>query len=260
MADKKSGQKIVVVLPAYNAEKTLERTVNEIPRPLVDNIILVDDASHDHTFQLAKRLGITSIRHPRNRGYGANQKTCYAEALKTDADIVVMVHPDFQHDPRLIPQLVQPLLDKDCDAVFGSRMLGGQFLEGGMPTWKFYGNVMLTALENVVLKVFLTEYHSGFRAYSRRYLSTVNFLANSDNFVFDTEMIAQGIFHGMRIHEIPISTRYFQEASQIGFFRSIRYALSILRVLFTYRLQIAGLCSFAMFEPNRLNGTTAPHS
>lgn len=244
----KSGQKIIVVLPAYNAETTLEKTVRDIPKPFVDEILLVDDASQDQTFHLSIELGIFTIRHQENRGYGGNQKTCYLEALKREADIVVMVHPDYQYDPTFIPDLVAPLLEKECDAVLGSRMLGGQFFEGGMPKWKFYGNVMLTALENMALKVFFSEYHTGFRAYSRRYLNTVNFLANSDDFVFDTEIIAQGVFHGLRIHEIPISTRYFQEASQIGLFKSFQYAMAIIGVLIKYQLQRKGIFRFAIFN------------
>lgn len=247
MPDSRKKKKVIVVLPAYNAERTLERTIQDIPRDLVDDLILVDDCSQDHTFTLATQLGIEAIRHSRNRGYGGNQKTCYTQALHRGADIVVMVHPDYQYDPTQIPQLLGPLLREECDAVFGSRMLGKKFFEGGMPHWKFYGNVMLTALENMAFRVFFTEYHSGFRAYSRKYLETVNFLANSDDFVFDTEMIAQGVFHGLRIYEVPIATRYFQEASQIGWLKSVRYAISIVVVLIKFRLQEAGWKHFEIF-------------
>ena len=247
----KSGQHIIVVLPAYNAETTLEKTLRDIPLSVVDEVILVDDASQDGTVELSKQLGILTICHPKNVGYGGNQKTCYTEALQRGADIVVMVHPDYQYDPQQIPQLLAPLLEKKCDAVFGSRMLGGQFFEGGMPKWKFVGNVLLTALENIVMKAFYTEYHSGFRAYTRRYLTTVNFLANSNDFVFDTEIIAQGVLNGLRIGEIPISTRYFKEASQIGFYKSLRYAFSILGVLVKFHLQRKGLGQFTIFQANR---------
>lgn len=246
----KKNRKVIAVLPAYNAEQTLEQTVKEIPREWVDEILLVDDASHDDTWRVAQNLGVATVRHPENRGYGGNQKTCYAEALKRGADIVVMVHPDFQYDPALIPRLIEPLLLNESDAVFGSRMLGGQFIEGGMPLWKFYGNVMLTALENMVLHVFLSEFHSGFRAYSKRYLQSVNLHANSDDFVFDTEIIVQGIAQGLRLREVPITTRYFESASQIGFRKSVRYALSIVGVLVRYLLHQWGL------RPSRLFAST----
>jgi len=251
LLEMKKSHKVIVVLPAYNAERTLEQTVKDIPRDWVDEIILVDDASQDETWCVAQRLGVATVRHPENRGYGGNQKTCYAEALKRGADIVVMVHPDYQYDPALVPQLIQPLLRNESDAVFGSRMLGGQFIEGGMPLWKFYGNVMLTALENMVLHVFFSEYHSGFRAYSKRYLQSVNLLANSDDFVFDTEIIVQGIAQGLHIREVPITTRYFDSASQISFLKSVRYALSIVGVLMRFLLHRRGLRSSRLFESPR---------
>jgi len=232
----KRQHKVVAVMPAYNAEKTLERTYRDLPMDWVDDVILVDDASRDATVEVARRLGIHTLVHPRNRGYGGNQKTCYREALTRGADIVVMVHPDHQYDPRVIPDLVRPLLAGECDAVFGSRMLGGRPLEGGMPKWKYLANLFLTAVANATFYVFLSEYHSGLRAYSRRYLEAVDLAANSDDFVFDTEIIAQGVWKGMRIREIPIETRYFEEASQIGFGRSVVYGLSVLAVLLRYKL------------------------
>ena len=244
-------KKVIVVMPAYNAEKTLERTLDDIPRPWVDDIILTDDASRDGTVALARRLGLKVFVHEHNGGYGANQKTCYREALKMGGDIIIMIHPDHQYDPRVIPQLVLPLLQGECDAVFGSRMLGGRPLEGGMPKWKYMANIFLTALENAVFYMYLTEYHSGLRAYSRRYLQTVNFLANSDDFVFDSEIIAQGVSHGMRIREIPIETRYFPEASQIGLGRSLVYGLSILKTLVKFKLHKKGLLKFRMFDNSR---------
>ncbi len=234
-------KKVVVIMPAYNAEKTLERTVADIPGDWVDEIILVDDASQDGTVELARRLGLKVFVHEKNRGYGGNQKTCYREALRAGADIVVMVHPDHQYDPTVIPELITPLLREECDAVFGSRMLGGSALEGGMPKWKFLANLFLTALENAAFWIYLTEYHSGFRAYSRRYLEAVNLEKNSDDFVFDTEIIAQGVIHGMRIREIPIRTRYFPEASQIGFWRSVVYGLSIIKTVIKYKLHVWGI-------------------
>ncbi len=244
----KRDKKVIVVMPAYNAEKTLERTLNDIPPDWVDEIILVDDKSADGTVALARKLGLTVIAHEKNLGYGANQKTCYAEALAHGGEIMVMIHPDHQYDPTVLPALVLPLLDGACDAVFGSRMLGGRPLEGGMPKWKYLANIFLTAIENAAFYMYLTEYHSGLRAYTRRYLEAVNFQANSDDFVFDSEIIAQGVLHGMRIREIPIETRYFAEASQIGFGRSVVYGLSILKTLVKFKLHKKGWARFAMFN------------
>lgn len=244
----KRDKKVIVVMPAYNAEKTLERTLNDIPREWVDEIILVDDFSKDGTVALARALGLTVIVHGKNLGYGANQKTCYTEALARGGEIMVMIHPDHQYDPTVLPGLVQPILDGACDAVFGSRMLGGHPLEGGMPKWKYLANIFLTAVENATFYMYLTEYHSGLRAYSRRYLEAVNFEANSDDFVFDSEIIAQGVLHGMRIREISIETRYFAEASQIGFGRSVVYGLSILKTLVKFKLHKKGWARFAMFS------------
>lgn len=244
-----AARKIVVVMPAYNAARTLEACVAEVPREWVDEIILVDDASHDDTVEIANQLGLAVLRHHVNRGYGGNQKTCYREALERGADLVVMVHPDHQYDPKVIPELVAPLLDGRCEAVFGSRMLGGRAREGGMPWWKYVANIALTKLENAFLGLDLTEYHSGFRAYSRRYLERVRFELNSDRFVFDTEIIVQAVAAGLRIREVPIATRYFPEASQIGFMASTRYGLSIVRVLGRYLLHRTGLIPRRQFEP-----------
>lgn len=244
----KRAEKVIVVMPAYNAEKTLEKTLKDIPNDCVDEIILTDDCSRDGTVELAKKLGLQVFVHQKNMGYGANQKTCYDEALKLGGDIIVMVHPDHQYDPKVIPQLIKPLLNEECDAVFGSRMLGGRPLEGGMPKWKYLANIFLTAFENAVFYMYLTEYHSGFRAYSRKYLETVKYKLNSDDFVFDSEIIAQGVVHNIRIKEIPIQTRYFKEASQIGFWRSIVYGLSILKMLIKFKLHKKGLKKFRMFS------------
>src|SRR6185295_6518981 len=241
-------QKICVVMPAYNAERTLERTWRDLPGDWVDDVVVVDDASRDRTVEVARRLGLHVVVHPRNRGYGGNQKTCYRVALARGADIAVMVHPDHQYDPSTIPALVAPLLRGECDAVFGSRMLGGRPLEGGMPKWKYLANVFLTALANATFYAFLSEYHSGLRAYSRRYLEAVNLEGNSDDFVFDTQIIAQGVWRGLRIREIPIPTRYFPEASQIGFLRSVRYGLAVLGVLLRYKMHRQGLLHSAIFE------------
>ena len=242
------SKKVIVVMPAYNAEKTLERTLDDIPRDWVDEIILVDDGSRDRTVEIARGLGLRVFVHEENKGYGGNQKTCYREALRLGGDIMVMVHPDHQYDPTVMPQLITPLLNNECDAVFGSRMLGGRPLEGGMPKWKYLGNIFLTALENAAFYMYLTEYHSGLRAYSRRYLETVKFELNSDDFVFDSEIIAQGVTHKMRIREIPITTRYFEEASKIGFLRSVVYGLSIIKTLVKFKLHKKGIIRSAQFS------------
>ncbi len=240
---------IFIVLPAYNAEKTLMRTFHEIPNDFCGNVILVDDASKDKTVDIAREAGLIVIVHPKNRGYGGNQKTCYTEALKRGADIVVMLHPDHQYDAKVIPQLIQPILNGDADAVFGSRMLGGHPLEGGMPPWKYIANVWLTAFANIIFRRYLTEIHSGFRAYSRKYLETVRFMENSDDFIFDTEIIAQGMMCNLSFQEVPITTRYFPEASSINFRRSVVYGLGILAVLFKYWLHHARVIRFQKFEP-----------
>ena len=238
MEFKNGNKKVIVVLPAYNAAKTLEQTVGDIPRQWVDDIILVDDASKDDTVEIARKLGLKVFVHPKNRGYGGNQKTCYSEALKLNADIVAMVHPDFQYDPKMIPDLIQPLLRGESDAVFGSRMISlKNALAGGMPYWKFVANIFLTAIENLILGFHLSEYHSGFRAYSREVLNKLLLEENSDDFVFDTEIIVQMRKAGFsRIKEISILTRYFPEASMIGFWRSSFYGLSILKVMIKYLL------------------------
>jgi glycosyltransferase involved in cell wall biosynthesis len=240
--------RVAVVMPAYNAEKTLERTYADVPKEWVDDIILVDDRSGDRTVEIAQRLGIHVVEHPENRGYGGNQKTCYKTALARGAEVVVMVHPDHQYDPTVIPHLLVALRDGGFDAAFGSRMLGGRPLQGGMPKWKFFGNILLTALENATFLIYLTEYHSGFRAYTRRYLEAINLEANSDGFVFDTEIIAQGMAKELRICEIPIATRYFDEASQIAFGPSVRYGLEILKTMVLYKLHVWGIYSSKIFR------------
>ena len=243
-----NNKKIIAVLPAYNAAKTLKMTLDAIPRDVVDDVLLVDDASSDNTVEVARMLGIKTFVHPKNRGYGGNQKTCYQEALKLEADIAVMVHPDFQYDPKFIPELVRPIAEGAFDAVFGSRMLDHKSaLKGGMPYWKFVANIFLTVLENTVLGMKLTEYHSGFRAYSKNVLKTLPIELNSDDFVFDTEIIVQMKTAGFRIKEIPISTRYFPEASMIGFARSIKYGLSILLIMARYILHSYRLRHYSQF-------------
>ncbi|MEO8033332.1 MAG: glycosyltransferase family 2 protein [Acidobacteriota bacterium] len=242
-------KKVVAVLPAYNAERTLQATYDDIPKDWVDEILLVDDRSRDKTVELSNQLGIRTVVHQKNRGYGGNQKTCYHTAMEEmGGEIMVMVHPDHQYDPKIIPQLVQPLLRGECDAVFGSRMLGGRPIEGGMPKWKYWANLFLTMVENATFYIFLSEYHSGFRAYSKRYLDAIDFDANSDDFVFDTEIIAQGVAKGMLIREVPIKTRYFDEASQIGFWKSVRYGLAILKTMVFYKLHKKRIYSHPIFR------------
>jgi glycosyltransferase involved in cell wall biosynthesis len=240
---------IFIVLPAYNAAKTLMRTLDEIPPEFRKNIILVDDASSDETAELARQAGLTVFVHSRNLGYGGNQKTCYTQSLAAGADLVVMLHPDHQYDAKVIPHMVKPILDGEADAVFGSRMLGGRPLEGGMPWWKYVANVLLTAAANLVFRHYLTEIHSGFRAYSRKYLESVRFMENSNNFVFDTEIIAQGMMNNLTFQETPIVTRYFPDASSINLWHSIIYGFGILKVLLKFWLHRSGLIHFRQFEP-----------
>jgi glycosyltransferase involved in cell wall biosynthesis len=229
--------RIVVVLPAYNAAKTLEKTYADIPHDFVSKIILVDDVSQDKTVDVARALGLSVIIHIQNRGYGGNQKTCYLEALKLGADIVVMLHPDHQYDSRLIPELVRPIVDGRADMVIGSRIMNGMALQGGMPRWKFVSNRVLTIAENLVYRMHLTDGHSGFRAFSRRLLTTVPFLLNSDDFVFDSQMIAQAVRFGFQIAEIPVQARYFPEASSVNFRVSSIYGIKTLGVMTAFLLQ-----------------------
>lgn len=243
----KKSMKVIAVLPAYNAAKTLKRTVADIPEEYVDEIILVDDASSDGTVQIARTLGLKVFVHKVNKGYGGNQKTCYEKALEEGADIVVMVHPDYQYDPKIIPQLIKPIQEAKADAVFGSRMMKGGALEGGMPIWKHSANILLTALENIVFGTFLTEYHSGFRAYSAKLLRQVKFGLNSDGFIFDTEIIAQILYNNFKIEEVPIRTRYFDEASTIKIWPSIMYGLGILKTLLKYILHTRTPFKFKQF-------------
>ncbi len=240
--------KIIAVLPAYNAEKTLKRTYDDIPKEWVDDIILVDDASRDNTVEVSKALGLKTFVHEKNLGYGGNQKTCYREALALGADIAVMIHPDHQYDPKAVPELLKPIIAGEADAVFGSRMITRRHaLEGGMPYWKFLANIVLTKFENAILGLRLTEYHSGFRAYSARALSSIPLNENSDNFVFDTEIIVQLKCGGFTIKEVPIKTRYFPEASSVGFFKSCQYGLSILGVMAKYLIHRIGVKKYPGF-------------
>lgn len=228
--------KVIVIMPAYNAERTLEKTYREIPRDYVDEIILVDDASKDHTVEIARKLCLEVIVHSKNKGYGENQKTCYINALNRGADIVVMVHPDYQYDPAAVPHLIKPIADGEVDIMLGSRMYYKRdALKGGMPIYKFISNIFLTTLENIVFGLSLTEYHTGSRAYSRRFLNSIDFLALSDGFIFDTEIIANAVRSGFKIGEVPIKTRYQGDSSCISFRQCIEYGLKTLKVLYNYR-------------------------
>ncbi|MCX5716024.1 MAG: methyltransferase domain-containing protein [Candidatus Omnitrophica bacterium] len=240
--------KTIVVLPAYNAAKTLKRTVADIPKEGISDIILVDDKSSDNTAEVATELGLKVFVHSKNKGYGGNQKTCYQKALEMGADIVVMVHPDYQYDPKAIPDLIDPIRRGEADAVFGSRMMKGGALIGGMPLWKHNTNIILTALENIVFGTYLTEYHSGFRAYSARVLRAIRFMDNSDGFIFDTEIIVQILLHYFRVNEIPIRTRYFDEASVIKPWPSVIYGFGILKTLLKFILHAHTVVKFRQFE------------
>jgi glycosyltransferase involved in cell wall biosynthesis len=244
----KPEPRIIVVLPAYNAAKTLEKTYADLPKEKIWKMILVDDVSQDQTVEVARALGLSVVIHIQNRGYGGNQKTCYVEALKEGADVVVMLHPDHQYDSRRVPELVRPILDGQADMVMGSRILNGRALEGGMPLWKFLANRTLTILENVIFRARLTDCHSGFRAYSRKLLETVPFVLNSDDFVFDSQMIAQAVHFGFKIGEIPVQARYFPEASSVNFKVSSIYGLKTLGVLTRFILQRLGLVRFNIFD------------
>jgi glycosyltransferase involved in cell wall biosynthesis len=245
-----NGKRVIVVMPAYNAEQTLERTVADVPPGVVDEFVLVDDASRDATVQVAERLGLPHVVHTRNRGYGGNQKTCYAAALARRAEIVVMLHPDYQYSPKLIGAMAWLVASDEFDVVLGSRILGKGALVGGMPWWKYVANRFLTAIENVLLGVKLSEYHTGYRAFSKRVLETLPLNENSDDFVFDNEMLAQAVAFDFRIGEISCPTRYFEEASSISFARSVKYGLGVLSTAFKFRLHAWNLVKSSLFDPN----------
>ncbi len=242
------GERVVVVMPAYNAAKTLERTYNDLPKDVVDKVILVDDVSQDETVEIARQLGLEVIVHIQNKGYGGNQKTCYIKALEDVADIVVMLHPDYQYDSTLVPELIRPIQEGEADMVLGSRFLTGGTLAGGMPLYKYVSNRFLTLAENIALGQHLSEFHTGFRAYSRQMLETIPFLLNSDNFVFDTEVIAQAVAFGFRIAEIGVPTRYFEEASSVNFKNSVIYGLSTLATMARYLLAKWDIASYPQFK------------
>jgi glycosyltransferase involved in cell wall biosynthesis len=242
--------KVIVIMPAYNAEKTLEKTFEDVPREGIAEIILGDDCSSDHTVEIAKSLGITVLKTPNNLGYGANQKMLYGEALGRGAEIIVMLHPDWQYDATKVPDLIAPILKGDKDVMLGSRILGGSrgTLAGGMPIYKFISNRFLSWIENLVFGLGLSEYHTGFRAFSRKVLESIPYQLNSDDFVFDSEVLAEVAALGFRAGEIPVACRYFAEASEINFFRSTLYGLQTLWLCFKFLLHKSGLITFAQFE------------
>ncbi len=242
-----NGKRIAVVLPAYNAEKTLQATVGELP-DLVDACILVDDHSSDRTLEVAKKLGLQCFVHDQNYGYGRNQQTCYREALASGADVVIMLHPDYQYTPLLVTAMASMVAFGVYDVVLGSRIIGGTALRGGMPLWKYVANRFLTAFENFFLGVKLSEYHTGYRAFSRDVLTRLPLLENSDDFVFDNQMLAQCVYFGFRIGEVSCPTKYFEEASSINFSRSVKYGFGVLATTLQFALQKAGVMQFRIFS------------
>lgn len=242
------GKTVTVVMPAYNAGKTLEKDYHEIPFDIVDNVILVDDHSSDNTVEIAERLGIRYIfRHEKNKGYGGNQKTCYNKALELESDIVVMLHPDYQYTPKLLASMCHLIANGVYEVVLGSRILGKGALKGGMPLYKYIANRLLTFTQNLLMNQKLSEYHTGYRAFSRKVLETVNYKGNSDDFIFDNQMLAQIFYAGFEIAEITCPTKYFEEASSISFRRSVKYGLGVLGVSLSYFLQKAGIARFRIF-------------
>ena len=243
-----AGKRVCVVMPAYNAAKTIRQTVAEIDRTIADDLIVVDDKSQDETVRVAHDLPVHVIEHERNRGYGGNQKTCYAEALRRGADVIVMLHPDYQYSPRLLPAMAAMIASGHFDVALGSRVLGEGALAGGMPVWKYAANRVLTAVENALLRYKLSEYHTGYRAFSRRVLQTLPLEENDDDFVFDNQILAQAIWFGFHIGEISCPARYFAEASSIGFRRSVKYGLGVLGTALAYRAARLGLRKSARFS------------
>jgi glycosyltransferase involved in cell wall biosynthesis len=243
-----SKPKVVVVMPAYNAAKTLHLTYADLPQDLVDLVIVVDDGSSDETARIARELGLELFIHDRNYGYGANQKTCYREALRAGAEIVVMVHPDYQYDPTLLPEIIRPIEEGQADVVLGSRLMGIHPIRQGMPWWKYYSNRFLTTLENLVFGLRLSEYHTGYRAFRRQVLESVNLEMDSDRFIFDQEILAQIVSVKMRITEVPVPTRYFAQASSASFFQSCVYGVSILWLLVRYLLDRGGIVHQRQFD------------
>ena len=244
-----NNKKVIVVLPAYNAEQTLEQTYNEIPLDIVDEVVLVDDASNDKTVLVARELGIEHVfEHQNNKGYGGNQKTCYNKALELGADIVIMLHPDYQYTPKLIPAMASIIAGDLYPVVLGSRILGKGALKGGMPLYKYLANRILTYVQNLLINAKLSEYHTGYRAYSKEVLTNINYNTNSDDFVFDNQVLSQVIYAGYEIAEVSCPAKYFEDASSINFSRSITYGLGVLKVSVMHFLQRIGVGRFKIYE------------
>ena len=243
------NKKIAIIMPAYNAERTLHKTITAIPKGIVDDMILTDDCSTDKTVSIARDLGIKVFTHKNNMGYGANQKTCYNEVLKTDADVIIMLHPDYQYDPRIIPFAVGFIVTDICDIIIGSRIrTRREALDGGMPIYKYISNRFLTAFENFVLGQNLGDFHSGFRVYKREVLERISYMSNSDDFIFDTEFLTQAVYLGYRIGDIPVPTRYFAEASSINFQRSLQYGIQCIWVMTKFMLEKCKISHFKLFD------------
>ena len=244
-----NGKRVTVVMPAYNAEKTLRKTHNEIPHDIVDNVILTDDASQDRTAEVARKLNIKTFIHMKNKGYGGNQKTCYQEALRTGSDIVIMLHPDYQYTPKLITSMASMIAYDVFDAVIASRILGNKALEGGMPLYKYVANRFLTAAENFLIQQKLSEYHTGYRAFSAEVLENIPLLENSDDFIFDNEMLLQTIYFGFSVGEVSCPAKYFDDASSISFRRSVTYGIGVLQTAIKYVVSKRGNKCYEIFNP-----------
>jgi glycosyltransferase involved in cell wall biosynthesis len=245
-----NGKRICVVMPAYNAEKTLKKTYDEIPKDLVDNVILTDDASTDETVKVSRELDIKTFVHTENKGYGGNQKTCYKAALESGADIVIMLHPDYQYTPKLILPMASMMIEGLFDAVIGSRILGNKAMMGGMPLYKYVSNRILTLSENLLIQQKLSEYHTGYRAFSRKVLETIPLMENSDDFVFDNQMLCQTLYFGFNVGEVSCPALYFDDASSISFSRSITYGMGVMETAMKYAMARRGMGHFRIFNPN----------
>ena len=245
-----NGKRICVVMPAYNAEKTLKKTYDEIPKDIVDNVILTDDASTDETVKVSRALDIKTFVHTENKGYGGNQKTCYQAALESGADIVIMLHPDYQYTPKLILPMASMMTEGLFDAVIGSRILGNKAMMGGMPLYKYVSNRILTLSENLLIQQKLSEYHTGYRAFSRKVLETIPLMENSDDFVFDNQMLCQTLYFGFDVGEVSCPALYFDDASSISFSRSVTYGMGVMQTAMKYAMARRGMGHFRIFNPN----------
>ena len=245
-----NGKRVTVVMPAYNAEKTLEKTYNEIPHDIVDNVILNDDASQDRTAEIARKLNIKTFVHMKNKGYGGNQKTCYQEALRVGSDIIIMLHPDYQYTPKLITAMASMIAHGVFDAIIASRILGNKAVDGGMPLYKYISNRFLTAVENFIIQQKLSEYHTGYRAFSAEVLRKIPLLENSDDFVFDNEMLLQTMYFGFNVGEVSCPAKYFDDASSISFRRSVTYGIGVIHTSIKYFISKRGSKLYQIFNPD----------